>query len=597
MFKKPLIAVALAAVSTLAFCESADLTITKSFPLDLAEAVGEITVISREDIQNGAYTSIYDVLRSRPGVSVYRQGGDASVSKIRVAGFEDEQVLVLVDGVNTNDPYWGNQRLEFIDLNQVERIELVQGNSAVAFGGIGGAVISIITIPQTTENKTSVSSTYASQNTKGVAVQLRQHVSNDSVFSISGNKTTSDGYDLRSDTDPDTDSYEKSSANISVVRKVGVDEVFISVSKQHGSTMLDLASNEFNNTQDIVDHALTTKVVGYSTVLANHRVEVKHSDLHLTDNNRNPLDASDFSLITSDTSSSRVSVTGNRGTKRYSLSADHLRQEREDQYGWTYVENTGISASIDTSNASETVSPFFVVRHDDNKDWGNHFGGSVGIRLDQNLYDAIFSIGSSYRAPNASEAFSATQGERTNQLNTSWSLQINDTQTVTIRTLQAISLNRISQGAPNYGANIGKNKINFFSVEMASLQQASEWSMAYEYTDSRLEEHGWKQMPFIPESQIKARYIRFLGKNSLIAEFNANDGYFTNYNEIADSRQAGFGDLNLSHTYTSHGAWKIKTSVENIFDRQPEYQFLYSGAVQSFRGPGRFISVTLSYGL
>ena len=105
------------------------------------------------------------------------------------------------------------------------------------------------------------------------------------------------------------------------------------------------------------------------------------------------------------------------------------------------------------------------------------------------------------------------------------------------------------------------------------------------------------RMPYIPESQLKARYTRYTGQSSLTAELYANDGYFTNYNEISESRHVGYGDLNITHIYKSGSAWKIKTAIENIFDRQPEYQFLYNGAVQRFEGPGRFISVTLTYGL
>lgn len=597
MFKNPLIAMAFAIVFDIALAEPADITITKSFPLDLAEAVGEVLVISKEEIQDGSYSSVYDVLRSQPGVSVYRQGGDASLSKIRVAGFEDEQVTVLVDGANTNDPYWGNHRLEFIDLNQVERIEIVQGNSAVAFGGVSGAIVSIITTPQSTKDSMSISGGYASQNTKTVAAQIRRTIANDFVVSVSGNQITSDGYDVRADTDPDIDSFDKSSGNVAILRQFGTSEAVISVSKQQGRLMLDRDINEFNHSQDIVDHELTTAAFGYSTVIGNRKLEVKYNILELTDNNQNPLDPTDFSLIESDTQTGRISMTGTTKAMRYSVSADHLRQEREDQYGRTHAENFGVSTSIDFSNSGETISPFLVVRHDDNKDWGNHFGGTFGIKINAEPYDANLSIGSSYRPPNGSEAFSATEGERTNQINASLFKPLANSTYLSLRAIKATSLNRISQGAPNYGANIGKNNVNFASIEMGSQQQTHEWSVAYEYTDSRLEEHDWMRMPFIPESQVKARYTRFAGQHRLTTELYANDGYYTNYNEVAESRQAGYGDLNISHVYKSHSNWNIKTAIENVLDRQPTYEFLHSGTIQRFSGPGRFISVTLTYSL
>lgn len=576
--------------------ESADLIISKSFRLDLAESVGPVTVVTKDQIETGAYTSLYDVLRSLPGVSVYRQGGDASLSKIRVTGFEDEQVVILINGAVTNDPYWGNQRLEFIDLNQIEQIEMATGNAAIGFAGVSGAVISITTTPKDLKERTFTSVTYGSQNTQSVSTNIQRQAGNKSAIAVSANYIKSDGYDVRADTDPDIDGFEKAGANFSFAHFFDSNQIYFSASQQKGSLKLDMDSTEFNQAQDYVEHQLDSFFLSGTTSWTNKSLEVRHSRSFLSDDNQNPLDNSDFSLIKTSSQSSGLSFS-NKASSTITLSLDHSRQEREDQYGWTFVENTGLSGSIARNEPLAIGRPFMVLRHDDNKNWGNHFSGSLGNHFKLHQGDASLSFGSSYRAPNDSESYAATEGERTNQFNADLTLGLNESTTVSARFLKATSLNRISQGAPNYGANIGKNIVNYFSTSLSKALPTYEFILVYDYTDSRLKEHDWKQMPFISENQFRFTYKHFFDQQDITLELFASDGYFTDYNEISGSRQSGFADLNFSHSYSLAPHLKIKTAIENLLDRQVEYNFIYSGNAQKWNSPGRLISLSLAYEL
>ncbi len=100
-------------------------------------------VIEREEIDaQGAYT-IAQILETVPGFNVARSGSFGGPTSVFVRGGESDFNLVMVDGVQINQP---GGSLDFADLStaNVERIEIVRGPGSVLYGS--GAVTSIIHI-------------------------------------------------------------------------------------------------------------------------------------------------------------------------------------------------------------------------------------------------------------------------------------------------------------------------------------------------------------------------------------------------------------------------------------------------------------------
>lgn len=108
-----------------------------------------ITVISREQIEASGARHINDVLRGQGGVQINDLYGDGSRASVDMRGFGDtagSNTLILVDGRRLNNPDIAAPDLNSIALEDVERIEIVQGSAGVLFGdqAVGG-VINIIT--------------------------------------------------------------------------------------------------------------------------------------------------------------------------------------------------------------------------------------------------------------------------------------------------------------------------------------------------------------------------------------------------------------------------------------------------------------------
>ena len=116
-------------------------------PLPAQEVGSAVTVITAEDIERKQVRIVSDVLREVPGVAVNRTGPVGTLTQIRIRGAEGNQTLVIIDGVELNDPSGGSE-FDFGNLlaADIERIEVLRGPQSALYGSdaIGG-VINIIT--------------------------------------------------------------------------------------------------------------------------------------------------------------------------------------------------------------------------------------------------------------------------------------------------------------------------------------------------------------------------------------------------------------------------------------------------------------------
>ncbi|WP_332452846.1 TonB-dependent receptor plug domain-containing protein [Chryseobacterium aquaticum] len=106
-----------------------------------------ISVITKADILNSPATSIDEILQQIPGMDIRRRGANGVQSDIGFRGSSFEQVLLLLNGIRMNDSQTGHNSLNVpVDLEDVERIEVIKGPAARRFGQNAFAgVINIIT--------------------------------------------------------------------------------------------------------------------------------------------------------------------------------------------------------------------------------------------------------------------------------------------------------------------------------------------------------------------------------------------------------------------------------------------------------------------
>ena len=116
-------------------------------PLPAREAGSAVTVITEEELEQRQVRIVSDVLRDVPGVAMGRTGPVGALTQVRIRGAEGNQTLVLIDGIEVNNPAAASE-FSFANLlnTEIARIEVLRGPQSALYGSdaIGG-VINIIT--------------------------------------------------------------------------------------------------------------------------------------------------------------------------------------------------------------------------------------------------------------------------------------------------------------------------------------------------------------------------------------------------------------------------------------------------------------------
>jgi vitamin B12 transporter len=112
------------------------------------ETTQEKRTITREDIDRVQAPDLAALLQETLNLGITRHGTYGNQTDINIRGFDTERIAVLINGVPANSPLGGEFEISQIDLNAVDRIEVIYGGSDSKYnvsGALGG-VINIITV-------------------------------------------------------------------------------------------------------------------------------------------------------------------------------------------------------------------------------------------------------------------------------------------------------------------------------------------------------------------------------------------------------------------------------------------------------------------
>jgi len=111
-------------------------------PRPAREVGSTVSVLDATDISNRKLNQAAELLRQVPGLAVNRGGQEGAVTQVRIRGAEGNHTLVLIDGIEANDPFLGE--FNFADLLSwdIGRIEVLRGPQSALYGSeaIGGVI-------------------------------------------------------------------------------------------------------------------------------------------------------------------------------------------------------------------------------------------------------------------------------------------------------------------------------------------------------------------------------------------------------------------------------------------------------------------------
>ena len=158
-----------------------------------------ITIITQEEIQQKQHMQVKDILREQLGINVVTVGPLGGISTVFMRGANSASTLVMIDGVQVNANTTGGYNFANLQMDNIERIEILRGAQSTLWGADAvGGVIHIVT------KKGKGKPTHSLAFEGGSFETLRETLTSSGAlgkfdYSASASRTDSDGFSSASE--------------------------------------------------------------------------------------------------------------------------------------------------------------------------------------------------------------------------------------------------------------------------------------------------------------------------------------------------------------------------------------------------------------
>jgi len=354
------------------------------------------TVITRQEIEASMAQNLTELLLGKAGIQMAQSGGQGSQTSLFLRGTESDHTLILIDGVQVTTATGSAGRLEFIPLDQIERIEIVRGPRSSIYGSeaIGG-VLQIFT-RSGGENAFdgSINLTAGTQNTTNSNLNLSGKIKNTSLmFSYSQRDT--DGIDSKVTGSDDDDGYDN-------------DSLALSLSHQFAkNARLSLRYSEFNAESEYDDGTVEGDNEQLSATLQFPLSDSWTTSLTIDSFTEDNTNFGSFSTTNSRTKTRSVRWQNDinfSAQSTISFGFDSKDQELNySTFGAVQSENSRDNHGVYGVyfHSTDPLDITLSLRNDDDEGFGNHTTGSIALGRSLSETSRIWaSYGTAYKAPN-----------------------------------------------------------------------------------------------------------------------------------------------------------------------------------------------------
>ncbi|WP_312921751.1 TonB-dependent receptor domain-containing protein [Stutzerimonas nitrititolerans] len=565
------------------------------------------TVFTREDIDRLQPSSVSELLNRVPGVQVIQNGGRGTSSSLFIRGTSSAQSLVLVDGQRIGSASAGGSPLEYLNVEQIERIEVLRGPRSAVYGAdaIGG-VVQIFTRRASGEGlNPRLRLGYGSRNTWERSLGLSG--GNESTrFSLSASADDTRGInhtDSRVRPDSDHDAYRNNAFSLNLNHRFNERlEGGFSVLDQRGESEFDYGSYGAYPYSDF-------QLSSYSGFLSANinerwtsRVELGHSE------NRYIERADDVSLSgpfsTYRDSASWLNTLALGSGQSLLLGFDWHMDSLNSDTQYDEDERWNQALFVQHSWQGEVFSTELGLRHDKNEQFGseNTFNGALTYHLDADN-DVILSYAEGFRAPTFNDlywpdfcdpSFGCSSSSNPNlKPESSKTYELQWRSQLAEKTLLQASLYRTDIEDAivfvDIPRNVQKARINGFE---ASLQQELfgwQGNAALSIIDPRDRDSG-HTLPRRAKRTLSLDLDRQFGDIGIGATWQA---FSRSYNALANTEELpGYGLLSLRSNWQATSEITLGLKVDNVLDKDYTRAIHWTGAEYMGEGRTALVSVT-----
>lgn len=390
----------------------------------LSKATAATSVFTREDIDRLQPSSITELLTRVPGVQVVQNGGRGSTASVLIRGTGNTQSLVLVDGQRIGSASDGGASLQYLSVEQIERIEVVRGSRSALYGSdaIGG-VIQIFTRRGEQGLRPRLHLGAGSNNTWERSLGLAGG-DQQTRFSLDTSLDETAGIDRTGpsfDSDADHDAYRNKALSFNLSHQVNEQlETGLSVLDQRGRSEFDNPFGRFDMatfqsfpqqpSSDFTLSAASGFVDAQLSDAWNSRLELGHSENRQQSQDKLSDEHNVFNTYRD--SASWLNTLQLNASHSLLLGADWYEDQLHSTTAFDQQSRWNQAAFIQHRFQGELFSTELGLRHDQNQQFGsqNSWNTAVTVPLADSAIDLITSYSEGFRAPTFNELYWPNDG-------------------------------------------------------------------------------------------------------------------------------------------------------------------------------------------
>lgn len=557
---------------------------------DSKETTAAVTVFTRDDIERLQPVNVADLLSRVPGVQVQQSGGRGSTTSVRIRGTSNAQSLVLVDGVRVGSASAGGASLQHLNLEQIERIEVLRGARSAVYGSdaIGG-VIQIFTRrgSEGLQGRVRVAAGNKGlwERSLGLSGGNQQ-----TTFNLSASLDEMSGFDRTHksfDSDADHDTYRNKAFSFSLAHAF-TDQVKAGVNflEQWGKTEYD---NPFGSGpawdepaapyDKFKNSSASLYLDAQVTDNWNTRLTLGHSEDKSANYDKLRVGQDDFNTYRDSASWLNTLML----TEQHSLlfGADYLKDKLRSTGDFTKTSRWNQAAFIQHNYRGELFGTELGLRHDKNQQYGNKNTWNAAFTLPFNKEHSLTaSYAEGYRTPTFNDLYSydpvnyyVGNPDLKAEKSKSYELQYRGQLAVDVR-LEASLYRTNVQDLITYGSdpitfigsmyNVDKARINGFEASLLHKIYDLDGSLNISIIDPRDRKSG-KQLDRLAKRTLSYDLDKQLGAFGMGATWRLVS---SSYNKVDNARAiAGYGTLDLRGSWQANDELGFDLRLGNIFDK------------------------------
>lgn len=559
----------------------------------ISKATAAITVFERKDIERLQAGDVLDLLARTPGVSVQRSGGSGSLSGIFIRGTSTAQSLVLVNGQRIAGSSSGTASLEQLNLDQIERIEVVRGSRSALYGSdaIGG-VIQIFTRSGEQGLHPRLKVGYGSHGTWQRSLGLSGG-DEQTRFDLGASLDETDGFERTNLIGSEDSAYRNKGLNLSLSHNFNDNlEAGISLLRQTGQSEYDYSLSPAQAADTDFEES-TGSAYLQSQINENwtSRLELGHTENR--QKSHDPYGGSVFNTYRDQ--ASWLNTVNFADHQQVLLGLDWYEDRLNSATPFNEDSRWNKAAFIQHRYDNDAFGTELGLRHDDNQAFGSQNSWNAAFTWHLNSdNDLVASYSESFRAPTFNDlyypddcfpGFGCTvysnpdlQPETARSYELQWRSRLSPTSSLQIsayrtRIEDAIVTNNALDGNQANSINAFRpeniDQATIHGLEVALEQQVFGWqtSLGYSLVDARNSSgsgNDGKRLSRRPENTFTADIDRSFG------QFNVGAGWLVashSYNDLANDQEIpGYGILGLRAGWKAPNDLRFDLKVDNLLD-------------------------------